>query len=198
MLPFAEGSEEGQELAFGGGIVVLGGREFFGEAADELVASRLVVLVEGAANGMVTRIKIEMELELGIWKVHGDLVAHGLFESIEGGQFGVTPSPGVGGLEKLGEGRDDVRVVLDEALVESTKAEEGADVLGALGGGPIGDGLDLFGLFLNPLRGDNETAEVDARHGEDALRPLGEEFFCAEFWSGPGGDEISHDIPIRD
>ena len=53
-------------------------------------------------------------LELWIGEVHGDLVAHGLFESIEGGQLGVTSSPGVGGLEKLGEGRGNVRVVLDE------------------------------------------------------------------------------------
>ena len=90
---------------------------------------------------MVTRIKINMELELGIGKVHRDLVAHGLFESVEGGQLGVTPSPGVGGLEKLGEGRGDVRVVLDEALVKPTDAEEGADVLGAFGDGPIGDGV---------------------------------------------------------
>ena len=29
VLPLAEGGEEGQELAFVGGIVVLGGREFF-------------------------------------------------------------------------------------------------------------------------------------------------------------------------
>ena len=47
--------------------------------------------------------------------------------------------------------------------------------------GPIGDGLDFLGLFLNPKRGDNETAEIDARHGEEALRPLGEELFCSEF-----------------
>ena len=71
--------------------------------------------------------------------------------------------------------------VLDEALVETTNAEEGADVLGALGSVPIGDGLDFLGLFLNPKRGDNETAETNARHGEEALRPLGEEFFSAEF-----------------
>ena len=50
-----------------------------------------------------------------------------------------------------------------------------------LGGGQIGDGLDFLGLLLNPLRGDNETAEVYARHGEEALRPLGEKLFCAEF-----------------
>ena len=74
------------------------GGSFFGEAADGLVASRLVLLVEGGAHGMVTRIKIKVELELGIWKVHGDLVAHGLFESVEGGQLGVTPSPGLVGL----------------------------------------------------------------------------------------------------
>ena len=74
-----------------------------------------------------------------------------------------------------------MRVVLGEALVETTDAEEGADVLGAFGGGPIGDGLDFLGRFLNPLRGDNETAEVYARHGEEALRPLGEEFLRAEF-----------------
>ena len=123
---------------------------------------------------MVTRIKIKMELELWIWKVHRDLVAHGLFESVEGGQLGVTPSPGVGGLEKLGEGRGNVRVVLDEALVETTYAEEGADVLGALWGGPIGDGLDFLGLFINPKRGDSEPAEIDARHCEEVLRPLGE------------------------
>ena len=113
--------------------------------------------------------------------MHGDLVAHGLFESVEGGQLGITPSPGVGGLEKLGEGRGDVRVVLDEALVEAADAEGGADVLGAFGDGPIGDGLDFLGLFLNPKRGDNKTAEIDARHGEQALRPLGEELLCAEF-----------------
>ena len=84
MLPLAEGSEEGQEHAFVGGIVVLGGRELFGEAADELVASRLVLLVEGGAYGVVARIKIKVELELWIGEVHGDLVAHGVFESVEG------------------------------------------------------------------------------------------------------------------
>ena len=83
---------------------------------------------------MVTRIKMEVVLELVIWKVHRDLVAHGLFESIEGGQLGVPPSPGYRGLEKLGEGRGNVRVVLDKALVETTDAEEGADVLDTLGG----------------------------------------------------------------
>ena len=62
-----------------------------------------------------------------------------------------------------------MRVVLDEALVETTDPEKGADVLRALRDGPIGDGLDLLGLFLNPLRGDNETAEIDARHREEAL-----------------------------
>ena len=67
------------------GIVVLGWGELFGDAADELVASRLVLLVEGGSNGMITRIKIEVVLELGIWEVHRDLVAHGLFESVEGG-----------------------------------------------------------------------------------------------------------------
>ena len=75
MLPLAEGGQEGQELAFVGGVVVLSGRELFGETADELVASRLVLLVEGGAYGMVNRIKIEVVLELGIWKVHRDLVA---------------------------------------------------------------------------------------------------------------------------
>ena len=85
------------------------GESFFGKAADELVASRLVLLVEGGAYGMVARIKIDMELELGFGKVHRDLVAHGLFESVEGGQLVLTPSQGVGGLEKLGEGRS-VRV----------------------------------------------------------------------------------------
>ena len=79
------------------------------------------------------------------------------------------PSPGVGGLEKLGEWRGDVRVVLDEALVEAADAEEGADVLGALRHGPIGDGLDFLGLFLNPERGDSKTAEITARHREEAL-----------------------------
>ena len=62
MLPLAEGGEEGQELAFVGGIVVLGGGKLFGETADELVASRLVLLVEGGAYGMVTRIKLEVVL----------------------------------------------------------------------------------------------------------------------------------------
>ena len=76
-------------------VVVLDWGEFLGEAADELVASRLIQLVEGGAHGIVTRIKIKMELELWIGEVHGDLVAHGLFESIEGGQLGVTPSPGL-------------------------------------------------------------------------------------------------------
>ena len=146
-----------------------------------MVASRLVLLVEGGAYGMVTRIKIEVVLELGIWEVHGDLAAHGLFESVERGQLGVTPSPGVGGLEKLGEGRGDVRVVLDEALVEAADAEEGAVVLGAFWDGTISDGLGFLRLFLNPKRGDNEIAEIDARHCAEALRPLGEEFFSAEF-----------------
>ena len=58
---------------------------------------------------MVTRIELKMELELGVWKVHRDLVAHGLFEPVEGGQVGVPPSPGYRGLEKLGEGRGDAR-----------------------------------------------------------------------------------------
>ena len=163
------------------GIVVLGGRELFGEAADELFLSKLVVLVESGAYGMVTRIEEEVKLELWIGEVQDNLVAHGLFESVEGGQLGVTPSPGVGGLEKLGEGRGDVRVVLDEALVEATDAEEGADVLGALRHGPMCDGLDFLGLFLDPVRGDNETTKVNARHREEALRPLGEELFGAEF-----------------
>ena len=111
MFPFSDGGEEDQELAFVSGVVVLGGREFLGEATDELVASRLVLLVEGGAHGMITRIKINVELELGIWKVQRDLRAHGLFESVEGGQLGVTPSPGVGGLEKLSEGRNSTRGV---------------------------------------------------------------------------------------
>ena len=89
--------------------------------------------------------------------------------------------PRDGGLEKLGDWGGDVRVLLDEALVEAADAEEGADVLGALRHGPVGDGLDFLGMFLNPLRGDNETAEIDARHREEALRPLSEELFGAEF-----------------
>ena len=138
-----------------GGLLVLGGRELFGEAADQLVSVRLVLLIESSSSGMVTSINIEVELELGIGKVHGDLVACGMFESVEGGQLGVTPSPGNSGLEKLGEGHGNVRVVLDEALVKTTNAEEGADVLGTLRHGPICDGLDFLGLFPNPLRGDN-------------------------------------------
>ena len=106
---------------------------------------------------------------------------------MRGGQLGVTPSPGVGGLEKLGEGRGAVRVVLDEALAESADADEGADVFGALWGGPIGGGLDFLRLFLNPKRGDNKPAEIDARHCEEAFRPLGEYVLCAEF----GEDQIS-------
>ena len=43
-------------------VVVLGGRELFGEAADELASTRLVVLVESGAYGMVTRIKTEVVL----------------------------------------------------------------------------------------------------------------------------------------
>ena len=83
---------------------MLGGRELFGEAADELVASRLVLLVEGSAYGMVTRIKIDVVLELGIWKVHGDLVAHGLFEPLKEASSGSPQiqGGGGGGLEKLG------------------------------------------------------------------------------------------------
>jgi len=118
--------------------------------ADELVASRLVLLVEGGAYGMITRIKIEVVLELGIWEVHRDLVAHGLFESIEGGQLGVPPSPGHRGLEKLGEGRGNVPVVLDGALVETADAEEGADVLGAFGDGPIVMDSIFSGCFSIP------------------------------------------------
>ena len=74
-----------------------------------------------------------------------------------------------------------MREVLDEALVNTTDAEERAEVLGAFGDGPIGDGLGFLGLYLNPLRGDNETTKVNARHREEALRPLGEELFGAEF-----------------
>ena len=57
----------------------------------------------------------------------------------------------------------DVRVVFDEALVEPTKAEEGADAFDTLGRGPNGDGLDLLGLFLNTRREYNRTAKVKAR-----------------------------------
>ena len=66
MLPLAEGGEEGQELAFVGGIVVLGGREFLGEAADELVAFRLVLRVEGGSYNIITNFKIKIKLKLGI------------------------------------------------------------------------------------------------------------------------------------
>ena len=37
------------------------------------------------------------------------------------------------------------------------------------------------GCFLNPLRGDNETTKVDARHRDEGLRPFGEELLGAEF-----------------
>ena len=91
MFPLTKGGEEGQELAFVSWVIVLGGRELFGEAAYELVSSRLVLLVESGAYGMVTRIEIEVELELGILEVHDDLVAHGTFEAVEGGQLGLPP-----------------------------------------------------------------------------------------------------------
>ena len=84
MLPLTKGGGEGQEFAFVSWVVVLGGRELFGEAADELVSSRLVVLVESGAYGMVTRIEEEVKLELWIGEVQDDLVAHGTFEAVEG------------------------------------------------------------------------------------------------------------------
>ena len=76
-------------------VVLLGGRELFGETADELVSSRLVLLVEDGAYGMVTRIEVEVKLELRIGKVHDDPVAHCTFEAVEGVQLGLPPSPGV-------------------------------------------------------------------------------------------------------
>ena len=72
-------------------VAVLGGRKLSGAAADELVSSRLVLLVESGAYGMVTRIEEEVELELGIWEVHDNLVAHGTFEAVEGVQLGIPP-----------------------------------------------------------------------------------------------------------
>ena len=63
-------------------VVVLGRGELFGETADDLDSSRLVVLIECGAYGVITRIKVEVKLELWIGKVHDDLVAHCTFEAL--------------------------------------------------------------------------------------------------------------------
>ena len=63
MFPLAEGSEEGQELAFVDLVVVFRGAELFGETADELVSSLLVSLVEGGTEGVVARINVEVVRE---------------------------------------------------------------------------------------------------------------------------------------
>ena len=168
------------------GVVVFRGVGLLGETADELVSSLLVSLVESGTEGVAARINVEVVGEGWVREVHGDFVAHGLLHDGEGSKFAVTPRPGDGGLQQLRHGGGNVREVFDEALIKTTNAKEGSDVFGALGCGPVGDCLDLLWLFFDASRGDNKTAEVDARHREKAFGPFGEESFGAKLVEDQG------------
>ena len=106
-------------------VVVFRGVELLGETANELVSSLLVSLVECGTEGVVARINVEVVGEGWVREVHGDFVAHGLLQAVEGGKFAVTPCPGDGGLQQLRHGGGNVREVFDEALIKTTDAKEG-------------------------------------------------------------------------
>ena len=126
-----------------------------------------MVSVWAASEGHVTGVPVKGELGVKAGKVQKGGGGEAAFEGVEGVEVVSGSEEGVVVFGELSEGGGDVGEVLDEAPVEASKAQEGADLLNVDGGGEVEDGFLRVGR--DAVGGDGEAAEIGGGEEEGAL-----------------------------
>ncbi|KIO10207.1 hypothetical protein M404DRAFT_130420, partial [Pisolithus tinctorius Marx 270] len=135
--PGPEGLKDSKQLLIVGVIVEFQCRQCSGVKGDR---AKLVVFTgngQYAGDGIVRGIGFHCELSTGNEVSKDRSGGESFFEHIEGQSALLGEVPGYVFSCEVGQGDDDVQVVVDEA-------SEGLDVLDLPGLGPVADGFDLF------------------------------------------------------